>query len=181
MSLHSDPSKLMLFGAGELCVINSHYAPAMENETMKLVCQNELHEITLRQINHLCRKRFDQDVDLDPILPVLNYDIGTISSIAGLIVGLVALCLQIRDQRKSTSNSHTFNSDSASDFIVTEVKSLEVHTVKEVKLSSFSSLVEMNGQACKVSAYDSTIHHNLSISVSLTRDSCTISKCSFDE
>ena len=45
---------------------------------MKLICQNELDEISLRQINSLCRKRFGQNVDLEPIDPVLNLDIGAI-------------------------------------------------------------------------------------------------------
>lgn len=151
------------------------------NSLMKLVCKNAIDEISMRQVNQICKKRFGQEVELEPIPPSFRYDIGTISSVAGLIIGIVAIYLHIRDKKNTTSRLHKFNADSASDHLVAELNSHEIRTIKVVKFTNFNNFSEMNGQSCEISAYDSTIQHEIKFSVNLTKDSCTITKNSSNE
>lgn len=143
---------------------------------MRMICQEGYDDITIAHVNQLCQQRFGDAVELDRVLPSLHFDLGTISSVAGLIVGLVSLCLQMRKRKKSRTNPQILSESEATDHVMAELQSMEVITIQEVHFRKFSNLTGMNGQACEVSARESSIRREWKVFVSLTDIACTISK-----
>lgn len=149
---------------------------------MQVVLSEEYDADTVAETMSVCQHRFGDSVGLADALPSFRFDLGAISSVVGLLIGVISLCLQLHARHRSGHKGSTIKTNAdASRYIHSEIKSIEIHTFTEIKVEHVRNLTIMNDMPCVVDAREDNSDSFYRISVRLSETTCTISNESSHE
>ena len=130
---------------------------------------------TKAQVATLCRQKFGNAVIVSDQLPSFGFEIGTISSVAGLIVSLVSLWLYLRDRKPTGSSAVKDDEREAAEHVQSQLLQLGLDTATEVSFHSYRALDELEGKACSVTIKSQQPLHKVTVNVSYTTETCSFS------